>query len=85
MIDFHNHFIYNLDDGPSSIEESMDMLHHANSQGITEVIQTVHFQHPKMDGRDISNININKKLKKIQSLMKDQGSIPQQAYSINRF
>ena len=28
MIDF-NHFIYNLDDGPSSIEESMDMLHHA--------------------------------------------------------
>ena len=73
MIDFHNHFIYNLDDGPSSIEESMDMLHHANSQGITEVIQTVHFQHPKMDGRDISNININKKLKKIQSLMKDQG------------
>ena len=73
MIDFHNHFIYSLDDGPSSIEESMDMLHHANSQGITEIIQTIHFQHPKMEGKDISDKNINKKLKRIQSLMKVQG------------
>ena len=49
MIDFHNHIIPNLDDGSKSIEMSLNMLREAEHQGITDVVNTVHFQHPKMD------------------------------------
>ena len=30
------------------------MLQHAYDQGITDVVNTVHLQHPKMGGKDIS-------------------------------
>ena len=54
MIDFHNHILPDLDDGSKSLKMSMDMLRAAADQGITEIINTVHFQHPKVDGIDIS-------------------------------
>ena len=54
MIDFHNHILPDLDDGSKSLEMSMDMLRTAADQGITDIINTVHFQHPKVDGIDIS-------------------------------
>mgnify|MGYP001272550765 FL=1 len=53
MIDFHNHVLPNVDDGPKTIEESMSMLRYASNQGITDIVQTVHFQHPKMEGRNV--------------------------------
>ena len=53
MIDFHNHIIPNVDDGPKEIDESLDMLRTASKQGITEIVQTVHFQHPKMEGKNV--------------------------------
>tara|TARA_Y100000748_G_scaffold303978_1_gene311117 strand:- start:657 stop:1442 length:786 start_codon:yes stop_codon:yes gene_type:complete len=49
MIDFHNHLIPNIDDGSKSIEMSIDMLKKAEKEGTTVVVNTVHFQHPKMD------------------------------------
>ena len=52
MIDFHNHVLPNVDDGPKTIEESIEMLKFASNQGITDVVNTVHFQHPKMDGKN---------------------------------
>ena len=52
MIDFHNHVLPNVDDGPKTIEESIEMLKLASNQGITDVVNTVHFQHPKMDNKN---------------------------------
>ena len=66
MIDFHNHFIYNLDDGPETIEESIDMLKCASKQGITQIVQTVHFQHPKMDNKKISLNIIQEKINNLK-------------------
>lgn len=43
MIDIHNHMIYKFDDGPKVIAESLDMLHMAADQGITDVFATSHF------------------------------------------
>ena len=54
MIDFHNHILPNVDDGSKSLEMSLNMLREAERQGITDVINTVHFQHPKVEGMDIS-------------------------------
>ena len=51
MIDFHNHILPNADDGSKSMEESIQMLHCAQKQGITDVVNTIHFQHPKMEGK----------------------------------
>ena len=61
MIDFHNHVLPNLDDGAKSMEMTLDMLREASNQGIKKIVNTVHFQHPKMDGKNtdydyISNI-----------------------------
>ena len=43
MIDIHNHLIPKFDDGPKSIDESVDMLRQAEEQGIKEVFATSHF------------------------------------------
>ena len=71
MIDFHNHTIPNLDDGPKSIEDSLQMFKEAEKQGITDVINTVHYQHPKMDGKDTSYKNIILKINEMNGVLID--------------
>jgi len=54
MIDFHNHILPGADDGSVSMDMTLSMLRTAASQGITEVVNTIHFQHPKVEGMDIN-------------------------------
>ena len=54
MIDFHNHIIPKLDDGSKTLEMTIKMLKEAERQGITDVVNTVHFQHPKMESKNTS-------------------------------
>ena len=42
MIDIHNHILPGFDDGPISIEESLDMLRLAETDGIGAIISTPH-------------------------------------------
>ena len=46
MIDIHNHILPNVDDGSKSLDMSINMMKHAFKQGVTEVVNTTHFQHP---------------------------------------
>jgi len=71
MIDFHNHVIPNLDDGSKSIEMSLNMLKEAQKQGITDVINTVHYQHPKMENKNTSYNFIIDEIKKLQDVIDD--------------
>ena len=66
MIDFHNHVLPNVDDGPKIIEESLLMLRHASYQGITDIVQTVHFQHPKMNKKNVDYNYLNAKVRELQ-------------------
>ena len=75
MIDFHNHILPNVDDGSTSMEMTLDMMNHAVEQGITDVVNTVHYQHPKVDGLDISYNRINKITNNLQYEL-DKNSIP---------
>ena len=67
MIDFHNHVLPNVDDGSKSLEMSLNMLREAERQGITDVVNTVHYQHPKVENEDISLTRISNEIKKLQS------------------
>lgn len=49
MIDMHSHILWNVDDGPKSLEESIKMLQQAVKEGITDIISTSHSQHPQYD------------------------------------
>ena len=69
MIDLHNHVLPNVDDGPKTIEESMSMLRYASKQGISDIVQTVHFQHPKMEGKNVDYDFLKRKIDKIQDLI----------------
>ena len=66
MIDFHNHILPNVDDGAKSLEVSLSMLKSAHMQGITDVVNTVHFQHPKVEGRDITYDSVRTAIDNLQ-------------------
>lgn len=46
MIDIHNHLLINVDDGPRSEDETLDLLLQAQAQGITDIICTPHHHSP---------------------------------------
>ena len=43
MIDVHSHIIYGVDDGPTSIEESIKMICEAEELGVKAIFATPHF------------------------------------------
>tara|TARA_B100001113_G_C20980580_1_gene565870 strand:+ start:83 stop:871 length:789 start_codon:yes stop_codon:yes gene_type:complete len=73
MIDFHNHIIPNLDDGSNSVEMSLNMLKEAESQGITDVVNTIHFQHPKMLKKNTDYDFVISEIKKMEEIAKSNG------------
>ena len=75
MIDFHNHILPGVDDGSNSIEMSLDMLRVAHSQGVTDVINTVHYQHPKVEFQDLGLVRMTKEISKLQAEL-DINNIP---------
>ena len=66
MIDFHNHILPNVDDGSKSLDMSLEMLIFAANQGITDVVNTVHYQHPKVETEDISEKRIRREVEHLQ-------------------
>lgn len=43
MVDFHSHFLPNVDDGADSLECSLEILECLNKQGVDNVVATPHF------------------------------------------
>jgi len=73
LIDFHNHVLPNVDDGSESLDMSLAMLEHAAEQGITDVVNTVHYQHPKVETEDISYDRIQKEVDWLQKELDKNG------------
>lgn len=48
-IDFHSHILPNMDDGASSIEESLELLKILSSSGVERVVLTPHFYRQNED------------------------------------
>ena len=66
MIDLHNHIIPGLDDGSKTLEMSLEMLRCAAGQGITDVVNTVHFQTSRLDGITFEYKLVKSKIKELQ-------------------
>lgn len=45
MIDIHTHLLFGVDDGPATMEESIEMLKNAKAQGVDVMILTPHYRH----------------------------------------
>ena len=49
MVDMHCHILWNEDDGPGSMGETMKLIEQAVKEGITTMIATSHSNHPRYD------------------------------------
>ena len=54
LIDIHCHILPGLDDGPQSLEESIEMCKIAAEDGIATIVATPHFRPGTYEGTDIS-------------------------------
>ena len=57
MIDLHSHILYGIDDGSHTIEESLEILSIANTNGVKDIVLTPHYIKN-------SKYNANNKIKK---------------------
>ncbi len=55
MIDIHNHVIPAIDDGPDTMEQSLELLWQAEANGIQRLVCTPHM-HPGRYDNDITTI-----------------------------
>ena len=49
MIDLHCHILHGIDDGPKTMDESLDMARLAVSEGITHILATPHYKNGLWD------------------------------------
>ena len=42
MIDVHSHIVFDVDDGPKTLEESLDLIGESFAQGVRTIVSTSH-------------------------------------------
>lgn len=42
MIDIHSHIVFDVDDGPATLKESLDLIGESYSQGVRKIVSTSH-------------------------------------------
>lgn len=57
MIDIHNHILVDVDDGPKSIDEAIELLKQAKREGATDIVATPHHLHTRYSN-DIENVKM---------------------------
>lgn len=53
IVDIHCHILPNVDDGPATVEEALEMARRANASGVTDLVVTPHLFHPQFDTETI--------------------------------
>ena len=64
MIDIHSHLIPGVDDGSSTLEETINMISEARKVGFTDIIMTPHFYISQYEPYVEDIINFTEKLQK---------------------
>ncbi|MCZ2257295.1 tyrosine-protein phosphatase [Sporosarcina sp. G11-34] len=69
MIDMHAHILPGVDDGPKTIEESIQLIELAIAEGITDIIATPHAYSPHFD---VSKAQVQEKLALLDNALKER-------------
>ena len=75
MIDIHSHYLHLVDDGSRSIEESLQMLSEAVSQGVSAVLLTPHYS----EKFSLEQKVIEQRFEELKNAVKD-ANIPLELY-----
>ena len=43
MKDIHNHILYDIDDGSTSYQKSIEILNNLKQRGVTDIVATPHY------------------------------------------
>ena len=70
MLDMHAHILPGVDDGPETIEESMQIIEIAVKEGITDIIATSHAYSPQYD---VPKAQVLQKLNQLTQEVKARG------------
>lgn len=76
IVDFHSHILPGIDDGSSSVRESIDMLRMEAVQGIDCVVATPHF-YPRHDSPERFLARRNEAEKRLREAMAGHDNLPQ--------
>lgn len=53
MVDIHCHILPLVDDGPSSVEQALQLAEQATAEGVSRIIATPHLYHPQFETEDV--------------------------------
>lgn len=70
MLDMHSHILFGVDDGPKTMEQSIEMLMQAEKEGITEIIATSHVCHPQYH---VQSTDILQQVPQLQQAINERG------------
>lgn len=70
MVDIHSHLLFGVDDGPKTMEQSIEMLQQAAREGITEIIATSHVCHPQYH---VQSTEVLEQVPKLQQAIDERG------------
>lgn len=71
MIDLHSHFLFDVDDGARTIEDSLEMLRLAREDGVRTMVATPHQRHPA--GYDVPPALARARLLEIEAAVAREG------------
>ena len=61
MVDIHSHILFGVDDGPKSVEESLELCRQAFNIGYRDIVCSSHYQKGKYENKNYSeNFNLLK-------------------------
>lgn len=70
MIDIHSHLLPAVDDGPRTIDQTIQMARRAVEEGVTAIIVTPHAFHPQFETR---NLNVQEMTTTLQNVLRKEG------------
>ncbi|WP_214793188.1 MULTISPECIES: CpsB/CapC family capsule biosynthesis tyrosine phosphatase [unclassified Exiguobacterium] len=70
MIDIHCHLLPAVDDGPGTVEQTIEMARRAVEEGVTAIVVTPHAFHPQFETEDL---NVQEAAATLQNVLHQEG------------
>lgn len=78
MADIHTHVLFHIDDGPKTLEDSLELLRSSAASGVTDIVATSHYYSAHMPPEKFIERR-EKRLSELRQAVKEQ-QIPVRLY-----